>query len=151
MVRNLIKNKKGWIRLIEVFISIVLLIGVLLVVASKTNSINKNDLNNEIYKSEIAILRDIELNNTLRNEILSVTPPLEWDYFGDAGLQDVKSRIIYLSPLIFECKAKICLIDDKACILDGLSGENVYAESVIISGNLTLYSPRQLKLFCMEN
>lgn len=143
-------NKKGWIRLVEVFIAILLLTGVLLIISNRSSS-DKNNLQVEISKKEIAILRDIELNNALRTEILSVDSaslPVEWDNFG-SELENVKNRIIYLTPKNLECKAKICLINE-ACIMEGLSGDNIYAESVIISADLDTYSPRELKLFCMK-
>jgi len=147
----LIKSKKGWIRLVEVFIAILLLTGVLFVVTNRSNSSEKNTLYIDISKKELAILRDIELNDTLRAEVLSVDPtnlPIEWNDFDSSGLQDVKNRISYLAPSNLECEAKICLINEE-CIMDELSGENVYAKSVIISANLNTYSPRELKLFCM--
>ncbi len=144
-----IKSKRGWIRLIEVFIAILLLAGVLLVVVNRSNSPDKDSLYIEISQKEFAILRDIELNNTLRTEILSITPPVEWDSFSPE-LQNVKNRIINLTPSNLECKAKICQINED-CTMSEFSGKNVYAESVLISANLNTYSPRQLKLFCMEN
>lgn len=150
--RNTIKyNKKGWIRLVEVFIAIVLLTGVLLIITNKVSS-EKDNFQIETSKKELAILRDIELNNTLRTEILSVDSsnlPVEWRNF-ETQFPNVKSRIVYLTPKNLECQAKICLIDD-LCVLKELSNGDVYAESVIISANSTTYSPRQLKLFCIKS
>ena len=149
---NTIKyNKKGWIRLVEVFIAILLLTGVLLIITNRSSS-DKNNLQVEISKKEIAILRDIELNNSFRAEILNINPenlPIRWDSFNDNELQDVKNRITYLAPKNFECEAKICLINE-ICIIDNLLGKEVYAEAVIISADLDTYSPKQLKLFCMK-
>jgi len=143
------KNSKGWVRLVEVFIAILLLTGVLLVVVSRSNSPDENKLHIEIAQKEIAILRDIELNNTLRTEILNVASlPVEWEDFNSQGLQEVKDRINYLMPSNFECEAKICEIYE-TCVIDEFSEENIYAESVLISANLNTYSPRQLKLFCV--
>jgi hypothetical protein len=146
---NIIKSKRGWVRLIEVFIAILLLTGVLLVVINRSNSPEKNTLYNQMSNKELAILRDIELNDTMRAEILSIlTLPLDWTSFNLNGLEDVKSRIIYLTPTNLKCEAKICAIDEN-CISE-LSGENVYARAVFISADLNTYSPRQLKLFCSE-
>ena len=148
---NMIKyNKRGWIRLVEVFIAILLLTGVLFVVTSGGNSSKKNTLYIEVSEKELAILRDIELNDTLRAEVLSVNSgdlPIEWDNF-DSELENVKERIIYLTPSNLECVAKICLINEE-CIMNDLSDGDVYAKSVIISANSTVYSPRELKLFCI--
>jgi hypothetical protein len=144
------KNKKGWITLVEVFLSILLLAGVLLVVATQSSSnSNKSNLQTQISGEEIAILRDIELNNVMRTEIVNVDSdslPLEWEDFG-SGLQDVMNRIAELAPKNFNCQAKLCLINED-CILNNPPEGDVYAKSVIISSDLDTYSPRELKLFC---
>lgn len=143
-------NKRGWIRIVEAFIAILLLAGVLFVIVTK-NSSNNNTFQEEMSKKELAILRDVELNNSLRAEILAVGStnlPVEWENFG-SGLQNVKDRIIYLTPKNLECKAKICLMNE-SCIMEESSKEDLYAESVIISADIDTYSPRQLKLFCMK-
>ena len=149
-INMLIKSKKGWIRLVEVFIAILLLTGVLFVVTSGGNSSKKNTLYIEVSEKELAILRDIELNDTLRAEVLSVDSedlPIEWDDFG-SKLENVKGRITYLTPSNLECVAKICLIN-KVCIMNDFPDGDVYAKSIIISANSTVYSPRELKLFCI--
>jgi len=144
-----IKDKRGWIRLIEVFIAILLITGALLIVARRNNTMGDSATYMEISREEIAVLRDIELNNSLRNEILSVNSlPVEWENFSTL-LPNVKSRIEYLTPPNLKCQAKICWIN-RLCTVDELSGENIYAETVVISANLNKYSPRQLKLFCVE-
>jgi hypothetical protein len=141
-----IKNKKGWIRLVEVFIAILLISGVLLITVYKDND-KEEAIFSEISQKEISILRTIELNDTLRAEILGVTSlPIEWDNFG-TGLQNLKDTIEYLTPTNLECKAKICVMND-ICVMENISGQNIYAKETIISANLNTYSPRQLKLFC---
>jgi hypothetical protein len=146
------KNRRGWIRLMEVFISILLLAGVLLVVATQSSSnSNKNAIQTQISGEEIAILRDIELNNALRTEIVNVnlnSLPVEWNDF-NSGLQNVRDRIAKLTPKNFDCQAKLCLMNEE-CIPNNLPNVDVYAKSVIISSNLDVYSPRELKLFCMS-
>lgn len=152
-INYLKKQKKGWIHLVEVFLSILLLAGVLLVTATQISSnSNKNNLQTQISEKEIAILRDIELNNNMRTEIVNVNSdslPLEWNDFGDE-LQDVMNRIIELTPTNFDCKAKLCLLDQECVLNEEIDGD-VYAKSVMISADLDVYSPRELKLFCMNN
>jgi hypothetical protein len=150
MRRIIIKSKRGWIRLIEVFIAILLMTGALLIVANRTNPSENNAEYLEISKNEIAILRNIELNNTLRTEILNAQNlPIEWESFG-VLLPNVKSRIEYLAPPNLKCEAKICWIN-RLCTIEGNSEENIYAEAVVISADLNKFSPRQLKLFCIES
>ncbi len=148
--RNLTKNKKGWMRLVEAFISIVLLAGVLLVVTS-SNVSPKMKFQEEITEKQISMLRDIQLDEELRAEILSVNLddlPLEWDKF-ESEVPLVKERIEELSPVGITCNAKICLINGQ-CFFEGDSDKEVYARAVIISANATHYSPRQIKLFCIK-
>lgn len=150
VINNLIKSKGGWIKLVEVFIAILLLAGVLFIISDKTSS-DKKTFQTEMSQKEIAILRDIELNDTLRTEILNVNPeslPVEWNNF-DSGLPNVKNRIIELTPVNINCQAKLCPANN-ICTLADDSGKEIYAESVFISANINIYSPRELKLFCMQ-
>lgn len=151
MVKYSIKNKKGWMRLVEAFVAIVLLTSVLLIVTS-SNSSPKSKFNDEISQRQVAVLRDIQLNDSLRAEILNINIdalPVEWeDFESEAPL--VRERIEFLSPEELDCSAKICIINEP-CILDDSSGKEVYAKSVIITANAEYYSPRQLKLFCLRD
>jgi len=147
MVNRIIKNRKGWIEIVEVFIAILLLTGILLLTI-KEKYPRENETALEIAEIEYTILRDIELNNTLRAEILSVTPPVEWVNF-NTNLAKVKNKIETMPPSNLECAAKICNLTD-ICILEEFSGRSIYAESVVISADINTYSPRQLKMFCRE-
>jgi hypothetical protein len=149
---NKINNKRGWIRLVEVFIAIVLLTSILLVI-SRTNSNHNNEVQNDISKRELAVLRDIQLNDQLRAEILSVpisNLPVEWENFDDDGLPNVRVRIEELSPSEFYCTAKVCLINE-ICTLEEETDGEIYVKSVVISANSIVYSPRELKLFCVKD
>ncbi|MGY4884824.1 MAG: hypothetical protein ACP5NZ_04575 [Nanobdellota archaeon] len=141
-------NKKGWIRIVEVFVSIVLLTGVLLIITTG-NSSEKSSLQDEITLKEGAILRDIELNNDLRSQILEIPQnnlPLEWEAL-NSQLPDVTSRINALVPANLECRAKLCELRDN-CIIGWTPDGDLYAKAGVISADLDTYSPRQLKLFC---
>ncbi len=136
-------NKKGWIKILEAFISILLIISVGLIVINRGGV--SGDISNEVYEKEILILREVQLNNTLRESILNSEPPIEWD---DADFPaNVKDKINEKTPGYLECNAKICKINSD-CILEEHSRENIYAESVIITSSLETYSPKQLKIFC---
>jgi hypothetical protein len=147
VIKNIIKNKKGWVELVEVFIAILLLTGVLLVVIESTSP-QDDETASKIYEKEISILRTIELNNTLRTEILGSGLPLEWDDFG-SDLTLLKNTIISLTPLNLECRAKICELND-ACTSEEFLKKSVYVKFLVISADLDNYSPRKLKLYCIE-
>jgi len=69
--------------------------------------------------------------------------------FNSAGLTYVKEEIISNIPDYLDCNAMVCEMTDN-CILDEDSGKSIYAQSIVISSNLTKYSLRQLKLFCWK-
>ena len=158
--KNFVGNKRAWIRIVEAFVSILLIIGVLLIVINK-GYIGK-DISSEVYETEISILRSIQLDNTLRNNILisnksgynaasGESPlPIEWDDFDDNEervLKDVRDKIINQIPNYLECQAKICELDD-SCTLNGEIETEIYAKPATIAANYAIFSPRQLKLFC---
>lgn len=144
------KNKKGWIRIVEVFVAILLIAGVVLIVI-KQDQTERNDSSSTIYNSMVSVLRDIELNNSLRNEIVNIQDsslPVEWSEFNVSAPQTL-ARITGKTPSYLECVGKSCATDD-VCLLSQTQNKTIYAESVIISSNLQTYNPRQLKLFCWE-
>ena len=134
------KNRKGWIRIVEAFVAILLIAGVFLIVVNK-GQIEKVDASPKIHDVEVGILREIQLDNNLRNEILSINEdslPIEWSGFPEEKI-----------PNYLNCTAEICKVGD-LCILEGYPDKEVYSESVIITTTLQVleFDPRVLKLFC---
>ena len=74
------KNRRGWIRIVEAFTAILILAGIVLIVVGN-QGIKKPDNSEQIRNSEISILREVQLNETLRTEILSVSGQVEWSNF----------------------------------------------------------------------
>jgi hypothetical protein len=143
----MVKNKRGWIRIVEAFVAILLIAGILLLVVGQ-DYLQKEDISVGIYKEEILILRQIQLNENLRSDLLTVsTLPIEWNDFSTNGLSNVESHIDSKVPSNLECVAKLCAIDI-LCDLTTTLDKDIYAQQVIISANLNDYKPRQLKLFC---
>ena len=137
-------KKKGWIRIIEAFVAILLIAGVLLIIIGEEHLVNP-DANSEIYDSQLNVLRSIQMNDNLRQSVLNASTPVKSD---DAEFpQDVKNKIEYLTPSYLECKAKICQIELE-CDLDSLPEKDVYVQSIAITATLDNYDPKQLKLFC---
>lgn len=132
------KNKKGWIKIVEAFVAILLVAGVFLIVLNK-GQVGKIDTSSDIQDTEVGILREIQLDEELRSQILSMIPGesgIEWNDFPNEKV-----------PNYLTCKAKICIVGS-ACVLQGYPDKDVYSESVIISANLQTFSPKVLKLFC---
>ena len=150
---NKIRNKKAWIRIVEAFIAILLIMSVLLIVINK-GYIGKNKIPLEIYEKELSILREIELNERFRSAILNVpntTLPVNWSEFDSNNLGEIKNEIKNEIPDYLDCEAKVCVLREN-CILnkDFETQKDIYVQSIAIVANLEIYSPRQLKLFCWE-
>tara|TARA_Y100000034_G_scaffold122656_1_gene168398 strand:+ start:6285 stop:6710 length:426 start_codon:yes stop_codon:yes gene_type:complete len=137
-------EKKGWVKIVEAFIALLLIASVLIIVIDK-GYITKKDISSKVYETELSILREIELDDNLREDILNINLPMNWE--NESFPQEVKNRVNERTPSYLECKTKICELD-KICALDKYPNKDIYAQSVVISANLEIYSPRQLKLFC---
>jgi len=143
------KNKKGWIRIVEAVVAVLLIVGVVLFVMNK-GYLEKEDISTKVYKAQLSILREIEAEDNLRDDILAVEVsdlPVGWGAFEENGLIDVKNRILNRLPNYLSCEAKLCDMYD-LCGFDNNDQKDIYAQSVGITATNEIYSPRQLKLFC---
>ena len=119
-----LENKKGWIRIVEAFVSILLIVGTLLILINQ-GYLGGENLSKKVYDVQTGILTEIQQDNTLRLKVLNAmdsTPPIEisshdetetlnlgsgdgefptevWDRIEDRLTKDFG----YL-----ECRAKIC-------------------------------------------
>ena len=142
------KNKRAWIRLVEAFIAILLIAGILFLIINQ-KYIGERDLSAQIYQEEVSILRKIEMNKTLRGEVLGASPPVFWNE--DGFPSGVKTKITDEIPSNLDCLAKICEITDVCALEEDFEEEitgDIYVQSVGIFANLTHYAPGQLKIFC---
>ncbi len=140
-------NKNGWIEIVEAFVSVLLIIGVVLIVLNK-GYIAKTDISERVYEAQISILREIQTNDTMRTDISSVPEPLPIPWESSAFPASVKNTIIERTPNYLECVGKICNISE-TCSLEETKEKDIYSQSVIISTTLKegeVY--RKLNLFC---
>jgi hypothetical protein len=137
-------------RIVEALVAILVIAGVVLIVINQ-NENKKENISSQISSFQIAILREIQLNNSLRQEITAVQDswlPVENDSFSqNASL--TWGKIVEKTPGYLECVEKICATSD-SCLFADSPSKTVYAQSVIISTTLQTYNPRLLKLFCWE-
>jgi hypothetical protein len=129
-------NKRGWIRIVEAFVAVLLIISVLLIVLGG-RFVQREDSSSEIHDAQLNVLRDIQVNEDLRGEILQGVIPTEVE-------TKIDYRLNYLN-----CNVEICNLNEE-CLSDGLpEDKNIYVQSVAIidpAGSLS----KQLKLFCWE-
>jgi hypothetical protein len=142
-------KKKGWLKIVEAFVAILLVATVALIVINR--NVNQGDISTRVYEAEISVLREIQLNNTMRNLILATTPPIESDNTNFPPL--VRDKITERTPNYLICKGKICTPQD-SCFLANTADieKEIYAQNVIITvtSSSTGFEPKQLKLFCWQ-
>ena len=138
------KNKRGWIRIVEAFIAVLLIAGALLYVIDK-GYIGKTDISEQVYEIQLSVLREIELDSDLRLEILSSGSINSGEYEVHV---DISERIDNRIPDYLLCESAVCDLE-KICWSDNVPGDkDIYAQAVAISAQGLEYGPRQLKLFC---
>ena len=142
MKKNLPKNKRAWVKIVEAFLSIMLIIGVMLIILS-SGYVTDTNSSERAYQEEVSVLREIQLNRTLRGDIIRLSPPVSWNNFP----QNLKDKINETQG--YTCEAKICSFDAE-CELDYYPDKNIYSQAVLISTDFNTYSPRQLRIFCWE-
>lgn len=143
-------NKRGWIKIVEAFISILIIVSVILIVYNNESK-NSEDLSSKIYPIQVSVLRDIELDPLIREKVLEIPKenlPLEQESFGEYGLDKIVNKINEKVPTNWQCVAKLCNLDGNICELKQYVEKDIYAQSVSIVADSSTYNPKQIKLFC---
>jgi len=148
---GLVMNKRGWIRMLEATIAIMLVSGVLITVYSK--QISQPDSNDFVYGMQKKILMDISSRSDLRLLVLRG---------GEGDLQDLALFINQSVPSSYGYSLKVCNLGD-SCELQGATAiENfredtdVFVEETIVSAVVSegnggqVYNPKKVRLFVWE-
>ncbi|MEK6884335.1 MAG: hypothetical protein AABY22_32185 [Nanoarchaeota archaeon] len=141
-------NKRGIIKIIEAFIAVLLVAGVLLFVVSKNSSVleTRQERIEEIQKS---ILQDISQNNDYRNAILGITAEQELSQTSAGKLGEIWLSVDNQIPDELEFKIKICVLEN-ICSITVYPEKDVYTKSVAITSNIAIYRPKQFKIWTWE-
>jgi len=138
------KNKKGWVEVVEAFMAIVFLLGVIFMIIG-SDKIQRTD--NVFHEgAEHDILLKLQANETLRQEVISQS-----DFTidsNDTGFSAVIKNFLDENTIYGStCYTKICDSVGECNIDRDLEGD-VYTSDVLITSSLTTYSPRKVKMFC---
>jgi hypothetical protein len=123
----MMKNKKGWLKIVEAFVSILLIMIVALIVIGRSQAQEQN-IDEKIYDIQTDILREIIMNN---KDLI-----IEYD---DPAINEIVDA---RTPNYLNCETKTCAIEDSNCEIDGLDSvleenKNVYVQVIpLISTNL---------------
>lgn len=130
------KNKKGWLRIVEAFIAILIVASILIIIVMRIPKQDEVDM----HEMQRFILEQVSTNDTLRGEIL------------DEARVDkdiTKSFINRVIPAYWNFTIEVCEIDD-ICGMPFYIDKEIYADEILITSNLTLYAPKKLKFFIWE-
>ena len=130
-------NNKGWVRIIEVFLAIMIIIGAILIIASKIGP--KTDISDSVYQTQREILDLMSKNSTLRTEIIETSQRKN---------NPIVQNFIYdLAPIGWEYSTNICSLNEVCPNPKDIYSADVYSTEVIITSNLTDYSPKKVRFF----
>lgn len=142
-------NKRGLVRIIEAFIAVLLVAGVLLFVVSKNNDIS-GAREEKIEDLQRSVLQEIARNDQFRAKILALNDEMEITSTQPAELTDIwtqiRDRIDKGSSGSLDFRVKVCKLEN-ICALNNYPETDVYSKSIAITSNITDYSPKQLKLW----
>jgi hypothetical protein len=136
---SIIKNKRGWMKLVESITAILILASVLIVVY--VNKPQNESFVDQINIMQIEILNGISSDSMLREEVVSGSP-------NSLVLENyVKSKI--RDNFLFSLS--ICPIDNPIlCRIDISTDKEIFVENTIISSTLNTYRPKLVRLYMWE-
>ena len=138
------RNKRGWIRILEATIGVLMISSVLVVVYSWQidRGVGPEDY---VYSLQNQILADVSSRSDLRSDVLRGETESLDEY--------VREKI----PAGFDFALKVCNLTNPPtpCKLDAvefiaLKDKDVYVEEAVISADFQAYSPKKIKLFVWE-
>ena len=120
------KNKRGWLKVAEAFVAVLIVASVILLVLSKSEAQNV-DISQRVNDVEVSMLREVQLDSTLRAEVVATTGEVEWTSFPSVA-PGTKAEVESKTPIYLDCSAKICN-PSSSCSLNStiVSESNVYA------------------------
>ena len=131
----MVSNKKGWLKIVEAFTAILLIMVVLIIVVNR-GYVEKSNISKSIYETEVEILKGIVLNHR--------------DWISGRNIAAINDEVVKRTPNYLMCEANICDLGDLECETteNDLSDiEDVYVQTALIlddDGN----DDKQLKIFC---
>ena len=131
----MIRGKKGFIRILEAFIAIMIISGAMAFIY--VDQVQKPNEAEAIRELQRIILDEIANNQTLRQDVL------------DGITGNIDSTISKFIPNDFNYAFEICRLDE-LCKLNILVQKEVFSDEVTISSTLEEYKPRVIRIFIWE-
>ncbi len=138
-------NKRGWLRILEAVMAVMILGSIILVVFNRqVPNINQTDYISDI---QTGVLSKILSNLTLYNFVLAGDELALEDFVNTSVLNTQLNHSVRICDLTNPVTS--CILEES--ISDILVDHDVYVKEVIVSANLTTYSPKKVRLFTWVN
>lgn len=131
------KNKKAWIRIVEAFVAVMMVMTVMLIIIQMKSIDEQEETEKELSGLQTNILKQVSMDDNLRSQVLNRNT---------SGVEELVSRII---PSRYNYTVRICNLG-RICEKGFYLEQEVFTEESVISANLTEYSPKVVKLFWWE-
>lgn len=145
-------NKKAWLRIVEAFIAALIILSTVLIIIS--NQSPKSEIGEDIYEKQTKILDILRKNNIIRPEILGAVievgdPPIHTPVEIRPGDQDyeIDNFISDMIPVNWDFLVMICAINEICNSENTPNDKEVHATEVLVTSDLSIYSPRKLRFF----
>jgi len=125
-------NKKAWLRIVEAFLAILIVVSAVLIVMSKNQT--RMDLSGDVNYKQRQILDIIAKNDSLRESILQ------------NETTDLNNQILLMVPRNWNFTTKVCGIKE-ICTTDIPLDREVYVSQIIITSSINKYDPKKIKFF----
>jgi len=127
------KDIKAWLRIVEAFIAILIIIGIVLTILSKQSP--GANISESVYEKQRNILNIISKNNGLRVYVLA------------GNNVEINNVIDDMIPVSWNYATEICELDSICNSASTPNDKEVYTTEVVITSTLTQYSPKKLRFF----
>lgn len=126
-------DKRAWLRIVEAFLAIIIILSAILVITVKQKP--KTDISEGVYGRQGQILDMISKNEELRNDVLI------------EKTDEIENTISELIPGHWNYSINICNITLICPNPIDVYDTEIYSREKMITSNLTKYSPKKLRFF----
>ena len=129
--------KRGWLKIFEAGIAILIILGFILVIVGSRTNFPKQDFNYEIN----LIIEDISKNESFRTGIIENRTNIQTE------LEEYVKDKLKISA--YNVSVKICLADSHCFIEPYPDSDTIYTSERIISSNIKEmdFNPKKIKIF----
>lgn len=142
----MVKNKKGWIKIAEAFLAILLLTTILLIII--TGQDVKEEKGKIMSQTQGDFLKSIQIDETCRRDIVD----LGGNFPMNSSEQGFPSclRLKLQEEFGEDCIMVICRGNMPSCEIGDEQKKETYVKSILINSYKNEYRPKLVKLVCYE-